>query len=310
MSGPPPPRRPDLSALRRPARHRGRRTAGRAAGGAAGITLPDVARRAAGSGTVRHLHRSRSTCSIPRSIDAALDATRCARGRPLRGAGRRRRVRARPRGRAPAQRDRLRNARARVRAPAACAWSRSRRTRCSPAIGRSGASTTRRDPKSVVRPHQARGRAGDPGPLPRRGGRARRPGERPRPRCAPVLQRGHRLGAARGTAAAPLHRPAPHAGGPRVGGATRSRPCCGGTLPASSTWAARSGSAATSWACAWPRCSGSTRAASRPSARPTWRSTRPRPADVSLDSSRARAVLGWGPRPLDEAIRAGRLRPD
>jgi dTDP-4-dehydrorhamnose reductase len=36
----------------------------------------------------------------------------------------------------------------------------------------------------------------------------------------------------------------------------------------------------------------------------------PRPADASLDSSRARSVLGWEPRPVDEAIRSGRLRPD
>lgn len=36
----------------------------------------------------------------------------------------------------------------------------------------------------------------------------------------------------------------------------------------------------------------------------------PRPADTSLDSSRARATLGWEPRPIDEAIRSGRLRPD
>jgi dTDP-4-dehydrorhamnose reductase len=31
-----------------------------------------------------------------------------------------------------------------------------------------------------------------------------------------------------------------------------------------------------------------------------------RPADTSLDSSRARRELGWTPRPLDEAIRDGR----
>jgi dTDP-4-dehydrorhamnose reductase len=31
-----------------------------------------------------------------------------------------------------------------------------------------------------------------------------------------------------------------------------------------------------------------------------------RPADASLDSSRARRELGWTPRPLDEAIRDGR----
>jgi dTDP-4-dehydrorhamnose reductase len=33
---------------------------------------------------------------------------------------------------------------------------------------------------------------------------------------------------------------------------------------------------------------------------------RPRPADVSLDHTRARDVLGWRPRPLDVAIRDGR----
>jgi dTDP-4-dehydrorhamnose reductase len=32
----------------------------------------------------------------------------------------------------------------------------------------------------------------------------------------------------------------------------------------------------------------------------------PRPADASLDCSRARRTLGWTPRPLDDAIRAGR----
>ena len=31
--------------------------------------------------------------------------------------------------------------------------------------------------------------------------------------------------------------------------------------------------------------------------------------DVSLDSSRARRELGWRPRPIDEAIREGRLAP-
>jgi dTDP-4-dehydrorhamnose reductase len=33
----------------------------------------------------------------------------------------------------------------------------------------------------------------------------------------------------------------------------------------------------------------------------------PRPADCSLDSSRARRELGWTPRPLDDAVREGRL---
>lgn len=36
----------------------------------------------------------------------------------------------------------------------------------------------------------------------------------------------------------------------------------------------------------------------------------PRAADASLDSSRARSVLGWEPRPLDDAIRAGRVGAD
>jgi dTDP-4-dehydrorhamnose reductase len=35
-----------------------------------------------------------------------------------------------------------------------------------------------------------------------------------------------------------------------------------------------------------------------------------RPADASLDSSRARRVLGWEPRPLEIGIREGRRRPD
>lgn len=36
----------------------------------------------------------------------------------------------------------------------------------------------------------------------------------------------------------------------------------------------------------------------------------PRPADVSLDSGRAARELGWAPRPLDDAIREGRVAPD
>jgi len=32
----------------------------------------------------------------------------------------------------------------------------------------------------------------------------------------------------------------------------------------------------------------------------------PRPAEASMDSSRARRELGWEPRPLDDAIRDGR----
>lgn len=36
----------------------------------------------------------------------------------------------------------------------------------------------------------------------------------------------------------------------------------------------------------------------------------PRPADVSLGTTRARRTLGWSPRPLDDAIRAGRPSPD
>ncbi len=40
------------------------------------------------------------------------------------------------------------------------------------------------------------------------------------------------------------------------------------------------------------------------------RGAEPRPADVSLDSTRARRELGWEPRPLDEAIRDGRTGPD
>jgi hypothetical protein len=35
----------------------------------------------------------------------------------------------------------------------------------------------------------------------------------------------------------------------------------------------------------------------------------PRAADVSLESTRARRELGWRPRPIDEAIRDGRLEP-
>jgi dTDP-4-dehydrorhamnose reductase len=36
----------------------------------------------------------------------------------------------------------------------------------------------------------------------------------------------------------------------------------------------------------------------------------PRSPDASFDSSHARAMLAWEPRPLDEAIRSGRLQPD
>jgi dTDP-4-dehydrorhamnose reductase len=36
----------------------------------------------------------------------------------------------------------------------------------------------------------------------------------------------------------------------------------------------------------------------------------PRPADVSLDISRARLELGWEPRPIDAALREGRPGPD
>jgi len=36
----------------------------------------------------------------------------------------------------------------------------------------------------------------------------------------------------------------------------------------------------------------------------------PRPADVSLDSERARRELGWNPRPLDDALRESRLGPE
>ena len=35
----------------------------------------------------------------------------------------------------------------------------------------------------------------------------------------------------------------------------------------------------------------------------------PRPADTSLDSSRARRELRWSPRPLDEALRGTRPEP-
>jgi dTDP-4-dehydrorhamnose reductase len=37
--------------------------------------------------------------------------------------------------------------------------------------------------------------------------------------------------------------------------------------------------------------------------------TMPRPADVSLDSSRARRELGWTARPVDDSIAAGRAEP-
>jgi dTDP-4-dehydrorhamnose reductase len=36
----------------------------------------------------------------------------------------------------------------------------------------------------------------------------------------------------------------------------------------------------------------------------------PRPADVSLDSGRARRELGWAPRPLDDGLRESRLVPE
>jgi dTDP-4-dehydrorhamnose reductase len=36
----------------------------------------------------------------------------------------------------------------------------------------------------------------------------------------------------------------------------------------------------------------------------------PRPVDVSLDSARARAELGWEPRAVDEALREQRAEPE
>ena len=139
-------------------------------------------------------------------------------------------LRARPRGRAPDQRDAPASARPRVRRAAACAWSRSPPTWCSPATARSGAKTTRRT-RVRVRPHQAGGRAGGPGPLPRRGGRARGARDRPRARCAPV--RAARPSPGRCAQGRPLRLFTDQyrtPGRPRVGGARDRVRCCGGTL--------------------------------------------------------------------------------